>query len=155
EGQNFYINKYIPVDYKRQILGKIIPGILLSTLGLLMILTIVAVAVRLPIYLALLVFLLGMVGIVFNSMIGMIFDLFSPKLVWDNEQKAVKQNLNSLFHIILSTVIIGGNVFLVVKLKSSLFVTTGLLVAIYLCLSYVLYKYLTIKGVEVYSNIGE
>ncbi|SET22758.1 putative ABC transporter permease subunit, partial [Anaerobranca gottschalkii] len=31
EGQNFYINKYIPVDYKRQILGKIIPGILLST----------------------------------------------------------------------------------------------------------------------------
>jgi ABC-2 type transport system permease protein len=155
EGQNFYINKYIPVDYKRQILGKIIPGILLSTLGLLMILTIVTVAVRLPIYLALLIFLLGMVGIVFNSMIGMIFDLFSPKLVWDNEQKAVKQNLNPLFHIILSTVIIGGNVFLVVKLKSSLFVTTGLLVAIYLCLSYVLYKYLTIKGVEVYSNIGE
>ncbi|SHJ87285.1 ABC-2 type transport system permease protein [Anaerobranca californiensis DSM 14826] len=155
EGQNFYINKYIPMSYKRQILGKIIPGIILSTLGLLMILIIVAVVIKLPPILSFLILLSAMVGILFNSMIGLIFDLFSPKLIWDNEQKAVKQNLNPLFHIILSTVVIGVNVFLVVKLDFSSFVVTGSLFVIYLGLSYILYKFLITKGVEVYSNIGE
>ncbi|MDD4327408.1 MAG: hypothetical protein PHU83_04205, partial [Eubacteriales bacterium] len=37
---------------------------------------------------------------------GMIFDLYMPKIKWDNEQKAVKQNLNVLFGMFAAMVMI-------------------------------------------------
>jgi len=60
-----------------------------------------------------------------------------PKLEWDSEQKAVKQNLNSMFQIFGSFIFGGGMIFLSTKLSPSLipaflglFVIFGALVVI-------------------------
>ena len=41
------------------------------------------------------------------NLTGIIFELYWPKLKWDNEQKAVKQNLNVVYGILLA-MLFGG-----------------------------------------------
>lgn len=155
EGTNYYYNKYLPISYPKQMAAKIIPGILLSAAGFVLMLGIITVFANLPLPLALLIFAIGMLGIVLNSMVGFTFDLLNPKLVWDNEQKAVKQNLNVLFHMLASAVLIGIIIFVVVKLQLSLLSTAVFSTTVLGILTFLLYKILTTKGVEIYSTIGE
>jgi ABC-2 type transport system permease protein len=41
-------------------------------------------------------------GVILPNLSGIIFELYWPKLNWDNEQKAVKQNLNVLYGMAVS-----------------------------------------------------
>lgn len=153
EGDNFFTNKYIPLSYTKQITGKIIPGIILSTVASLLLLIVTVFLLSIPLYLAMIIFVLGILGTLMCSMLGIVIDIFNPKLVWDNEQKAVKQNLNVLFHL-LSGVIIAGLIILLVVLRSLSFAaTTTVIIGFTVGVSILLYKLLTTKGVQVYGNI--
>lgn len=102
EGKIFYIMKMIPMSWKQQILAKLAVGVLFGAIGSLLPLVIAAILLRPPAWfvLSLLAVLPG--GILLPNLGGVIFELFWPKLNWDNEQKAVKQNLNVLYGMALS-----------------------------------------------------
>lgn len=115
EGNGAYFMKYIPIPYKIQIAGKILSGLILSSSGVLVFIIISIAMLRPTVFLLLPIIILGFLGILFLSITGIILDLRFPKLNWDNEQKAVKQNLNVLFNMLIAFLIIGILVAAVIK----------------------------------------
>ena len=56
------------------------------------------------------------------NQIGIFLDITWPKLNWDTEQKAVKQNFNSVIHMFLGFGLVALMIFLAVKVQVSLYV---------------------------------
>ncbi|MCI8514200.1 MAG: hypothetical protein HFI93_06170 [Lachnospiraceae bacterium] len=98
EGTNFSYMKYIPLSYRDQIRGKLLCGIEICAVGssgytgILLVLAVAFLGVpaaALPLGLILSV----LINVLFNCL-QLLVDLWRPKLVWETETQAVKQNLN-------------------------------------------------------------
>lgn len=153
EGETLFVNKYLPISYMDQIIAKVLSGVLMGVIGMA---TLVITAVFLlhpPTYLVLLILLTGILGIIFSAFTGMILDLYNPKLNWDNEQKAVKQNLNVIFNMLIGIVFAGLSLLVIFTLKLSLNMTVFLIIGIYGLLDIALYKFLSTQGVKIYYRL--
>ena len=139
EGKDLYFMKFIPVSFKTQIMAKVLSALTLSYLGMLIVAVIAEVLFKVPIVLLLSIIIVGAIGIVFVSFTGIIIDIHLPKLNWDNEQKAVKQNMNTLFNMLVAMVVGGLLVFLVVKLNFEFTLALILLFGVLLVLSVLTY----------------
>lgn len=129
EGRELLIIKYLPTDTKVKLLAKVVVGVLLSSVTNLI--CVLALAVfKADIYVILLSLLMGEVVITLISIIGVIVDSYSPKLYWENEQQAVKNNLNSLKVMGISIVVglLGLVIFVAGNLVSSMLAIMGILV---------------------------
>lgn len=85
--------KFIPMSIKEQLHAKVLSGILLSILS--MLLTMLCLYFLLPIIPLnwyLIIFLTSIITIILGNFIGIIIDILHPKLVWEQEASAVKQN---------------------------------------------------------------
>lgn len=153
EGQALFVNKYLPISYKDQIISKVLSGVLIAIIGMTTLILVAAFLLQPPIHLIILVLATGILGILFCSFAGMILDLYNPKLNWDNEQKAVKQNINVFFHMLIGMVFAGLTVMAAIFLKLNLLQCTVLLVAAYGLLDFILYKFLSIQGVKLYNKL--
>lgn len=119
DGNCAYMMKIIPMSYKNQILAKILTGIALSFCGALIIYIICIAVLAPPVWLALSCLAVIPGAVLLPNISGMIFDLYSPKIKWDNEQKAVKQNVNVLYGMLFAGICIGLTVVPVVKIDLS------------------------------------
>lgn len=63
-----------------------------------------------------LIILIGLLGSIPMTQIGMLIDISRPMLVWDNPQRAMKQNFNLLITMGVCTLIVMGLFFLVKSL---------------------------------------
>ncbi len=115
EGKNLYFMKMIPMNFMSQLHAKALSGILFSILGLLTTLVIVLYYLTLKPIVVLLIMLGAIIGIVFINYFGLLIDVIRPKLVWESEQAAVKQNLNSMFTILPSMAYAGFVGYLIYK----------------------------------------
>lgn len=106
EGNCAYLMKIIPMSYKNQIWAKISVGLILSVMGALLFLGIITALLTPPFWFVLICLATIPGAVLFPNIIGIVFDLYMPKIKWDNEQKAVKQNMNILYGILLVTVVI-------------------------------------------------
>lgn len=152
EGQNAIFMKYIPVDYTTQIIAKIFPAIILSLVSVIMLIVISLFVIKLPMILLVLSVIVAFIAIIFNSLTGIIVDMKRPKLDWDNEQKAVKQNLNGLINMgisLISAVFIA----LVVILNLSLVPTFLMLLIIYGTFDFMLYFYIKKNAEKIFRRI--
>ena len=95
EGRELFIIKYLPTDMKTKLLAKVIVAVLLSSITNIVFSGILSIF-NVDLYVILLSFLMGELIIFLISIIGVIVDSYSPKLYWETEQQAVKNNLNSL-----------------------------------------------------------
>jgi ABC-2 type transport system permease protein len=86
--------KYIPVTYRRQLNAKAVSGLLVSLAGTMFLMAIVEAIAKAPLPVFLGATLLMVPGGVILNYFGLLVDLMKPKLLWDNETMAVKQNLN-------------------------------------------------------------
>lgn len=102
EGKVFYIMKIIPLSWQKQIMAKISVGVLFSAIGAMLPLIIVVILLQPPAWLTLSLLAVLPGGVILPNLSGIIFELYWPKLNWDNEQKAVKQNLNVLYGMAVS-----------------------------------------------------
>ena len=157
EGQNFYISKYLPVSYKTQIMAKVLSGIIISFIGVVAVLTSVTIFLGIPIHLAFLIAIISLFGIVCISFTGVLIDLFHPKLNWDNEQKAVKQNLNPVLNTLLG-IILGVAIILAYAALDSVsnldaFSICGIILFIFGIIDFILYQVISTKGVKLFSDI--
>jgi len=120
---------------------------------MLMVCIMAEVLLKLPLDLVLLMIIVGLLGILFTSFIGIFIDLNFPKLQWDTEQKAVKQNLNVMISMIICVALGGITVFMIIKFSLTKWVVFALIVVLYAILDLVLYYLLGTKGVEMLKKI--
>lgn len=153
EGSNIFVCKYLPVSYKTQIMAKVLSGVSLSAVGMLALLLTAVLFLPVPAYLLLLIVFVGALGILFSSFTGILFDLAFPKLVWDNEQKAVKQNLNVVFNMLTSVIIAGIPIFVSIAMSLPLGLTFLLITALFSILDIILYVMISTLGVRLFERI--
>lgn len=142
EGSQLYINKYIPIKFSIIIKGKVLAGVFFSSLGMLTMFAVFSIYLKLSFILIFFSMVISVFGIFISSLVGILIDLYNPKLVWDNEQKAVKQNINVLTNMLISAALAAAAIFAAIKLNFSL--NTGFLVyfVFAVAISYLLYRLL-------------
>lgn len=120
EGQNFVFMKYIPMALSKQIQAKVLSGILISVLSMvLMMISLYVVFPFLPIVCYLLVFLGSLVTIVLGNYLGILIDILHPKLVWEQEAAAVKQNMSGMIALFGCMAAAAGIGFLIYRIPFS------------------------------------
>jgi ABC-2 type transport system permease protein len=153
EGKNLFILKYIPMKYKKQLMAKVLSAVVLGMAGMVMISILGIAILKIPLDLVLLMIIVGTLGILLTSFIGIFIDLNFPKLHWDTEQKAVKQNLNVMISMIICIAIAGLTVFMIFKFKLTKWSAFTLIVALYATLDVILYYLLGTKGAKMLRKI--
>ncbi|TNJ65560.1 hypothetical protein FE784_14130 [Paenibacillus hemerocallicola] len=113
EGAGFFVSKYIPVPYASIIAAKVVSGWLITMIGAVLILAVALFLLQLPVSFILILLAIAVAATLFTCLTGIMIDLWLPKLVWDNEQKAVKQNMNGLFNMLVSIAFAAALFFLV------------------------------------------
>lgn len=102
EGTNMQSLILMPVSLLTLIYAKITLGVL--TLGIIPLIVIVVlhVLLKLPFIVLLLVLVGTVIGLICGNVISILLDVIKPKLVWNSEQEAVKQNFLSIIPMFLS-----------------------------------------------------
>lgn len=98
--------KEIPMEISKQVLLKCVPGIVLSILSTQLLVIIFHMFFPYPLWLDGCFLLGNVLASVFNNFLGIITDLLHPKLVWDNETQAVKNNFNTIIDLGISTLLL-------------------------------------------------
>ncbi|QQE75143.1 hypothetical protein KDJ56_04210 [Brevibacillus composti] len=154
EGQGFFVNKFLPVRPSVIILAKTVPGISLSLMSLLILLAMLAFTVKPPVTFLLFSLAASVPGVLFVNLIGICIDLNMPKLNWDAEQKAVKQNMNTLYSLIPALVSAGLSVLAAVWSGAGGGVVAGVIFALFLLADAMLLQMLLKKGPVWLDKIG-
>ena len=139
EGASFTFMKYIPVSYRKQLDAKALSSIIITSMGSLPMLFIVAWFIKLPIIYYLIAIIGSTIGCIFLGYLGLLIDVLHPKLLWDSEKVAVKNNLNSLLVMMLTISFIVSFVFLLFKLNIDYTVGISVFIAVIVVFSIVLY----------------
>lgn len=157
DGKNAYFNKIIPVEPMTIINAKVVLGIILGFIPCLLI-TIILLALGLMNVLDFI--LINIPLFLFNvvtNYIGIYIDLRRPKLEWENETVAVKQNTNSVIYMFLDwaiTMIIVAFGVVLIFIRIPAFVASLILSLIFLGLYVIIYRLMKNKGLEIFNNIG-
>ncbi|MBP1920789.1 putative ABC transporter permease subunit [Youngiibacter multivorans] len=137
EGKNFFFMKYVPVPYMTQLYAKILSSFYVEGLAAVILYGLLILLFKPSMVVVLLSIPLFILASIFMNQFSIAIDVYMPKLEWDSEQKAVKQNLNSLFQMFGSFLFGGGMIFLSTKFTPTLipaflalFVIFGVLVVI-------------------------
>ena len=102
EGQHVYFMKMIPMEIMDQLHAKSLSGFLLSLLGLILTVIPAAYFLKAPWYILAIFSVMAILGSLFINYLSIIVDVIHPKLVWETEQAAVKQNINFVFTMLPS-----------------------------------------------------
>lgn len=102
EGKHFSFMKYIPVSYWTQWNAKAFVGILFPAVGVLIFFLPACVVIQVPLVHILLFTLLSLMSISFVAYMGIYIDSIQPKLIWDDEMSALRENYNTFFSMAIS-----------------------------------------------------
>ena len=157
DGRNAYFNKIIPVEPMTIINAKVVLGIILGFVPCLLI-TIILLALGLMNVLDFILINIPLfLFIVVTNYIGIYIDLRRPKLEWENETVAVKQNTNTMIYMFLDwalTMIIVAFGVILIFIRIPAFVASLILSLIFLGLYVIIYRLMKNKGLEIFNNIG-
>ncbi|NLM33903.1 MAG: hypothetical protein GX206_00515 [Clostridiales bacterium] len=153
DGQNLYVSKYIPLSFKDQIMARIIPGIILSSISVILTLAVAFFYIGFIPELIIPGLIVSFLGILLTSFIGILLELRFPKLNWDNEEKAVKQNMNFMMVMFGSMILSTSAVIIIVLLKLSLWYAFGAIVLIFGGIDIALYYVIMNQGQKWFEAI--
>jgi len=104
EGAHIEIIKYIPLDYRKQILAKALIPVFLTVPTLLVSVAIIAVSLRIPLLQAIFYGILSLSAMLLQIIVGLCMDSAAPYTLWDDEYSALRGNLNGFFNMGISMV---------------------------------------------------
>ena len=141
EGKCFWIQRTLPIKVEDQIIGRILSSLVVQTLGIATLLISLGFIIKLDVLSIILIIILGLLGSIPMTQIGMVIDILRPLLDWDNPQKAMKQNLNVLIAMGLGVLYIGGLVYLVMNIMDEVNINLiyVLLIGVFTISSIILY----------------
>ena len=154
EGKDFFINNYIPITYKEIVISKLIPGIIMGLINLVLLIFIEFILLKPSITIIILTIPISLLALIFVNLIGLLIDIYNPRLNWDNEYKAVKQNVNVIINLLLNIAIAGIVGFLAFKFKLSLNFTAISIFTIFILANILLYKIITNYGEKFFKKIS-
>lgn len=111
EGERMQTYKSMPIDMMMVVNSKILLGILTGAIIPVLFVIIAGILLRLNIIAILIMMISIIVALIFSNTGSIILDLIKPKLEWDDEIQAIKQNFLSIIPIFVS---FGVSAFLVV-----------------------------------------
>jgi ABC-2 type transport system permease protein len=153
EGQELFVKKYLPISYSKQLTAKVISGFVLGSIGILGMVIFGVFMFKMSPWLGLLILATGWLPILLTSYSGLLIDLFNPKLIWDNEQKAVKQNMNVLYNMIIGVIIAVPTIGGAIAFSRNLAATAIILTAVFVLLNFLMYKLLYSVGVKRFCKL--
>lgn len=107
EGKHFSFMKYIPVSYRLQWLSKYLISFIISFIGINIYATIFYLVIGLSIVDIIIFYLISILGISAVSLIGVYIDSIQPKLIWDDENNALRENYNTFIAMSIALLIFG------------------------------------------------
>lgn len=150
EGKNFWIVKSLPIEPIEIIKSKILVNLTIIV-PILMINTII-LAVSLKIILAqyLLFLSITILYAFLISMIGIIVNLYLPKLEWKSHVEVVKQSASSMISMLIGAISVAIPIFLYISIKPASFNIFSIIVAIgLLIINMILWIIIKTKGVKI------
>ncbi len=146
EGKQFWILRVAPLKVEHQLMGKILSSALVQILALIIIIGGASFILPLKLSTIIVVTILGVLGSIPIIEISMLIDIARPILDWDNPQKAVKQNMNVLFSMLVGIVYLVGYTVLcytVIKIELNMIASYLLIGLIFTVISVILFKALS------------
>lgn len=132
EGKNFSFIKYIPLHYFTQWNVKAAISIVISCSGILIYFVPFCIWIQVPILHTLFYCILCLMSVSFVTHLGLLIDSIQPKLIWDDELSALRENYNTFFSMALSilfiAIVCGGGYLFFCNTKIGLFPFAMLLV---------------------------
>lgn len=107
EGSTFWISKLIPIPPRGQVVAKLLHAMAISLLGILAIGIVYALTFKLSIIRVLIMIFIGSLASLLINIFNLIIDMINPKLNWTNPQEAVKKNINGLYGILVTLLVLG------------------------------------------------
>ncbi len=157
DGKHAWTNKVLPIKPMTIIHAKMFWGIVLGMLPVVFISLLLTITGFFTIIDFILINLPIFFLVIATNYIGIMIDLARPKTEWDNEQIAVKQNINSFYFMLIDwglTVLLAGIGVILLFIKIPAFVASLIISLILLTLCVILYKLLSKKGMAIFKNIG-
>ena len=102
EGKNFWIAKMIPVSPQQQILAKFLQGYSISALGIVTTSIVLGIFIKFSFPRILVIVIIGLLTSVSMTALNLLLDVLHPKLSWNSEQEAMKQNMNGGLGMLVS-----------------------------------------------------
>lgn len=106
EGRTLWILKMIPVPAKQQVLAKFLQGMMVSLIGIFSTAIVMLLFLKVAVELLLVMIVLAILGSVPIVALNLLIDVFHPKLIWNSEQEAMKQNLNGGLGMLVSVLVL-------------------------------------------------
>lgn len=129
EGKGYFYMKYIPMDISQQIKAKMRLGFNISAISVLPVVIaaslVCVIAFKAPFELLITAMLVSVFTLIFINSLQMVADAFKPKLQWDSELAAIKQNAVPaifIFVIYAVAVLIGLLGYLIYMITSGNFI---------------------------------
>lgn len=154
EGDQIYLSKYLPVSYKTQINAKIISSALLNSITVLMVIG-ALIYLKASIYIILAIIILSIGIIYFVGASGVLIDLLSPKLIWDNEQKAVKQNFNSLKAMLVGVIFAAITIIPIIYFELNFIISFLILFVITSIVNLILLRLVNTLGIKLFKKLAD
>ncbi len=142
EGKQLYMMKYLPISYVDQLNAKLLSGMVISSGGMIFLVIILTILLEISIPIALLMLVAGFNAVILTRITGMLIDASNPKLKWDNEQKAVKQNMNLVFNMLAGMGIAGLAVIFIIFAGNSLVLNSMVFIPGFALINVMLYRLL-------------
>jgi len=101
EGKAYWITKVLPMSPGSIFIGRLLQPIILEFLAIIFMLLALQLALPLSLSQMFLTLLVGLIVSLPILAVGVLIDKINPKLDWDEPQKAVKQNFNVVFNMLL------------------------------------------------------
>jgi ABC-2 type transport system permease protein len=114
EGNNFWIQRTLPVKTKDQIYGRVMASMVIQVIGALVLIGSILFIIKLDMMSILLIVTIGLLASIPMTEIGMIIDILRPMLTWSNPQQAMKQNMNVLIGMGVA-ILYGGAIFMLIS----------------------------------------
>lgn len=137
EGKQFFLSRLIPVPPARQALSKLLFGLSVSVLTGVLMCAAAMLLLRVSWQIALAAFALAMLATPAPLALSMLPDILRPKLSWNNETEAIKQNMNGFIGVMLGmayVVVLGVLSFIAYQVGLSMPLVIGIVVALSLAL---------------------
>ena len=156
EGKTFWISKTIPITPRQQVTAKLLSAFSLSAATAILTIIAAAICYGISVYLAVGAIVLSLIISFALTAVNVIVDLIHPKLIWNSQQEAIKQNINVLFGIGAELLIIApivGVVLLFSMLNAPLILNGAIVLLLSIILAVVLYRVLINISDWAYSRI--
>ena len=154
EGKHYDFIKYIPFELYKVIYIKIFVSFIISFIGIIFYVIIFSILSKLNVILLLSSLVIILMTVLLVSLVGVFIDSIQPKLVWDDELNALRENYNTFVVMGLSLLLLGVFSFIGYKFISNnlnfndfyMIILLSLLVLIVIML--ILFRIFGIKNLE-------